>query len=110
MSSRTFDRDTILDLSVNMIPMGIILFFIVVFVAINPFGSDPVATALQLTIVVVMFLAMGILTYVSGKAIAESEQELEAMGIDPHEGAQDTASEETVEGASEERSAIEAEA
>lgn len=77
--SRTFDRETLLDLTVNAIPLGIMLFFIVVFLVINPFGSDPTATAIQLTIVIVTFGALAILTYVSGKAISESEKELERM-------------------------------
>ncbi|WP_255150416.1 DUF6684 family protein [Halorarius halobius] len=78
MASRTFDRETLLDLTVNMIPLGIMLFFIGVFVLYNPFGTDPVATALQLTIVGVTFLALLVLTYYSGKAISEAEEELEA--------------------------------
>lgn len=74
-----FDRETTLDLVVNAIPLGIMLFFVGVFLFINPFGSDPVATTIQLTIVVVTFFALAILSYVSGKAISSSEKELEAM-------------------------------
>jgi hypothetical protein len=77
--SRTFDRETLLDLTVNAIPLGIMLFFVVLFVVVNPFGTDLAAQAIQLTIVLVTFLALFILTYVSGKAISESEKELEAM-------------------------------
>jgi hypothetical protein len=57
------------------------LFFIAVFLLVNPFGSDPVGTAIQITIVAVTFLALFILTYVSGKAISESEKELEEKGF-----------------------------
>lgn len=77
MSSRTFDRETILDLTVNMIPLGIMLFFIGVFVFLSPFGSDPVSTAIQLTIVGTMVVALTLLTYLSGKAISEAESALE---------------------------------
>lgn len=77
MTSRTFDRETILDLTVNMIPLGIMLFFIGVFVVLNPFGSDPVATALQMSIMVVMVVALTALTYYSGRAISNAEDELE---------------------------------
>jgi hypothetical protein len=79
-SAVPFDRETLLDLVVNAIPLGIMLFFIAVFLLVNPFGSDPVGTAIQITIVGVTFLALFILTYVSGKAISESEKELEEMG------------------------------
>lgn len=74
-----FDRETTLDLVVNAIPLAIMLFFIVLFVVVNPFGSDLVATTIQLTIVIVTFGALAILTYVSGIAISKSEEELEAM-------------------------------
>jgi membrane protein implicated in regulation of membrane protease activity len=77
--SRPFDRETLLDLTVNAIPLGIMLFFVGVFIFVNPFGQDLGATAIQLTIVVVTFIALAILTYVSGKAISESEKELEEM-------------------------------
>ena len=79
-SAVPFDRETLLDLVVNAIPLGIMLFFIAVFLLVNPFGSDPVGTAIQITIVGVTFLALFVLTYVSGKAISESEKELEEKG------------------------------
>lgn len=79
-SAIPFDRETLLDLVVNAVPLGIMLFFIAVFLLVDPFGSDPVGTAIQLTIVGVTFLALFVLTYVSGKAISESERELEEMG------------------------------
>jgi hypothetical protein len=79
-SAVPFDRETLLDLVVNAIPLGIMLFFIAVFLLVNPFGSDPVGTAIQITIVGVTFFALFILTYVSGKAISESEKELEEKG------------------------------
>ena len=106
--SRTFDRETLLDLTVNAIPLGIMLFFIVVFLVINPFGSDPTATAIQLTIVIVTFGALAILTYVSGKAISESEKELEKMeGL---EAVSESVGAEEVEPATEEDEEAEAEA
>jgi len=53
--SRTFDRDTLLDLTVNLIPLGIMLFFVVVFLFVNPFGEDRTATLIQMTILVLTF-------------------------------------------------------
>lgn len=73
-----FDRETLLDLVVNAVPLVILAFFILLFVVVNPFNADPVATALQLTIVGVTLLALLVLTYYSGKAISEAEEELEA--------------------------------
>lgn len=77
MTPRTFDRETLLDLTVNMVPLGIMLFFIVVFVVVNPFPADPVGTALQMTIMVVMVASLGLLTYVSGKIISRDERRAE---------------------------------
>lgn len=73
-----FDEETLLDLIVNAVPLAILLFFILVFAVLNPFGSDPVTTALQFSIMIVTFVALLILTYYSGKAIQESEEALES--------------------------------
>lgn len=73
-----FDRETLLDLVVNAIPLAIMLFFFVLFVVFNPFGADPVGTAIQLTIVGATFAGLVVLTYYSGKAISEAEAEMEA--------------------------------
>lgn len=75
--ARTFDRETLLDLTVNAIPLGILLFFVVVFAVYNPWGVAPVATALQFAIVGVTFFALAVLTYYAGKAISEAESEME---------------------------------
>lgn len=73
-----FDEETLLDLIVNAVPLAIMLFFVVLFAVLNPFGWDPVATTLQFSIVIVTFLALAILTYFSGKAIQESEEAMES--------------------------------
>jgi len=73
-----FDEETLLDLIVNAVPLAILLFFILVFAVLNPFGSDPVTTALQFSIMIVTFAALAVLTYYSGKAIQESEAALES--------------------------------
>lgn len=78
MASSVFDRETLLDLTVNIIPLGIIAFFIVLFTAVPGFGYDPLATTIQMSLLVIPFIGLAALTYVSGKAIATAEQELEA--------------------------------
>lgn len=70
-----FDRETLLDLTVNVIPLGIILFFVAVFVVVDPFpGLDRLGMLLMLGLHIVPFVALAILTYVSGKAIAGDEK------------------------------------
>ncbi|MWG36448.1 DUF6684 family protein [Halomarina oriensis] len=78
MAPDVFDRETMLDLSVNVIPLFIILFFVVVFAVISPFGYALVPTTIQMALLIVPFVGLAILTYYSGKAIAQSEAELEA--------------------------------
>ncbi|WP_335999470.1 DUF6684 family protein [Halorientalis halophila] len=77
MLPSTFDRETILDLTVNMIPLGILLFFIIVFGVANPWGWNNVISTIQFGIVGLAFILLAILTYYSGKAISEAEAEME---------------------------------
>ncbi|MFC6787096.1 DUF6684 family protein [Halobaculum halobium] len=86
-----FDRDTLLDLTVNVIPLGIILFFVAAFVLIDPFGGlDFYGRVLQMGLLAFPFVALAILTYVSGKAIAGDEKRSEVFfqGQATMEGAQ----------------------
>ncbi|MFC6988224.1 DUF6684 family protein [Haloplanus sp. GCM10025708] len=75
MTTRIFDRETILDLTVNFIPLAIILFFVVGYAVVNPFGWDPLASGLQFALLVVPFALLAVLTYLSGKAISQAEDE-----------------------------------
>lgn len=68
-----FDRETWLDLTVNMIPLGILLFFIVAYAVVNPFGWNSLISGLQFTIIIATFVLLAVLTYFSGKAIADAE-------------------------------------
>jgi hypothetical protein len=74
MATKVFDRDTLLDLTVNFIPLFIILFFVVVFAVINPWGFDPLGSGLQYALLIAPFVALAVLTYLSGKAIAGAEK------------------------------------
>jgi hypothetical protein len=73
MSDSVFDRETLLDLSVNAVPLAITLFFAVLLVVFDPFGSDIVAVALAELLHVVPFVVLAVVTYVSGRIIAEAE-------------------------------------
>lgn len=79
MSERTFDRDTLLDLSVNVIPLAILLFFVVLYVAIAPFPENSVVLAVQLSVITITGVALALLTYYSGKAISSAEDETDDM-------------------------------
>ena len=74
MEAEIFDKETILDLMVNFIPLGIILFFIAAFTVYAPWGFDVRGFVPMIAIMVVMFIALAVLTYLSGKAIAGDEK------------------------------------
>jgi len=74
MEAKIFDRETMLDLVVNFIPLGIILFFIAVFVMVTPWGFDVRTSGVMLGLMIVPFVALAVLTYLSAKAIAGDEK------------------------------------
>ncbi len=74
METKIFDKDTLLDLMVNFIPLGIILFFIAAFTLYAPWGFDVRGFVPMIVIMVVMLIALAVLTYISGKAIAGDEK------------------------------------
>lgn len=83
MSERTFDRETVLDLTVNIIPLGIILFFVVVFLLIRPWEQNLFVQAISMGLLAVPFVALAFLTFVSGRAISRAEKsETEATTLD----------------------------
>jgi len=77
-----FEKETLLDLTVNVIPLGIILFFIGAFALFNPFGLDPVFSGLQFSLMVSMFLLLAVLTYYAGRAIEGAEEEADHAAIE----------------------------
>ncbi|WP_302080304.1 DUF6684 family protein [Salinibaculum rarum] len=78
MSEKVFDRETLLDLTVNVIPFGILVIFFGGFILFNPFGFDSVITGVQLAIIGVSAAGLMILTYYSGAAVSKAESEAEA--------------------------------
>jgi len=74
MSPKVFDRDTMLDLTVNFIPLFILLFFLVGYSVYNPFTLGSTERILQYVLLGAPFVLLAILTYLSGKAIASTEK------------------------------------
>jgi membrane protein implicated in regulation of membrane protease activity len=77
-----FEKETLLDLTVNVIPLGILLFFIGAFAVVNPFGFDAVFSGLQFALMISMFLLLTVLTYYAGKAVEGAEHETETAAIE----------------------------
>lgn len=79
MAEKIFDRETLLDLTVNAIPLGMLLFFTVLFLVFRPFqGGAPAILVLQLSIVLLTFAGLLVLTYYAGKAVSLAEKEMAA--------------------------------
>lgn len=70
-----FDRETLLDLTVNVVPLVIIGFFVVAFAVFQPFGVDPLASGIQFLLLLVPLVLLALLTYLAGYAIASTEDE-----------------------------------
>jgi hypothetical protein len=77
-----FEKDTLLDLTVNFIPLGIMLFFIAAFAVVPAWGIDPVFTGMQFALMISMFLLLGVLTYYAGRAIENAEKAEEAAALE----------------------------
>lgn len=100
MAREIFDRETMLDLTVNIIPLFIILFFVVGFAVFAPFGFEPtgLGTIMQYVLLLFPFVALVVLTYFSAKVIVRDERAQESDATDPAE----------LDGESEAESAIDA--
>ncbi|MDG5776609.1 DUF6684 family protein [Haloarculaceae archaeon H-GB2-1] len=67
------DRDTLLDVTVNLIPMGILVFFVGMFILLQPWGFDLFTAVLAHFLTLFPFLLLGILTYYAARAISIDE-------------------------------------
>lgn len=63
MTHPVFNRETLLDALVNVVPLFIIGFFLVLFLAIDPWGGSAVERALQFALLVVPAVLLAYLTY-----------------------------------------------
>lgn len=84
-----FDRETLLDLVVNIVPLAILLFFSLLFVLANPFAPGPVATAIQLSVMAVTFVSLLAISYYSGQAIQATKPAEPESFAEPPETAGD---------------------
>jgi hypothetical protein len=74
MNLGIFDKDTMLDLTVNIVPLAILGFFFVLFVAMNPWGGGfTLDRGLQFVLVGWMFVGLAILTYLAAVKIEGGE-------------------------------------
>ncbi|WP_435097720.1 DUF6684 family protein [Halarchaeum sp. P4] len=72
--SSVFEKDVLLDIAVNIIPLVIMLAFAVLFWVVDPWtSSDLLSRVLQYALIVLPFVGLAILTYVAANRIEVAE-------------------------------------
>lgn len=66
-------RETLLDLTVNVIPLVILGFFTLLFIVVNPWGWDPFVVVLTHFLTVFPLVLLALLSYLSGLAVQRDE-------------------------------------
>jgi hypothetical protein len=69
-----FDRRILLDVLVNVVPIGILGFFVLLFFAYDSYPSDPVVTVIQMSLIVVPGIIVAVVTYYAVKAVTRDER------------------------------------
>ena len=67
--STLFTREAILDIVVNLIHLGIIAFFSVLFLLFAPWGYEPVPIIIMTGLHLVPFVFLALITYLTLRAI-----------------------------------------
>jgi|GEM_PF-2345067 len=70
-----FDREVFLDVLVNAIPLGILLFFVVLFVTYGSYPGDVLVVFVQMSLIVVPAVVLLVLTYYAARAVTRAERE-----------------------------------
>ena len=65
----TFDRETVLDATVNFIPLGMIVFFTAMFLLLDPWDDPILITLTSYGLLVMPFVSLAILTYLLMKYV-----------------------------------------
>ena len=73
MSSTIWNTDTLLDVSVNLIPLFIIGIFVVAFLVFDPWDGPALAKYLQLGILIHTGISLAILTYLAAVRIESGD-------------------------------------
>jgi len=66
-------HETWLDLTVNVIPLGILLVMDVLFWVVNPWGWDPFVIVVSHFLTLFPLVLLALLTYVSGRIVQRDE-------------------------------------
>lgn len=69
MANSVFDRETLLDISVNLIPMAMILFFVALLLFGSTYEPNLFVEIIALGLHVVPFVSLALLTYIAARYI-----------------------------------------
>lgn len=69
MAESVFDRETLLDITVNIIPLAILLFFTVYFLFWSPYPANWFMEGVALGLHIIPFVGLALLTYFAARVI-----------------------------------------
>jgi len=75
-----FTREHLLNVAVNVIPLFIIAFFLVLFLVFEPWGFDPLDTGLMVGLHLVPLVSLIIVSYIAVKHV-EVDEPREGIGV-----------------------------
>lgn len=68
MAQPVFDRETLLDALVNIVPLGILLFFTALFLLVQPWTDElSLVLVMQHVLIAVPFVGLTLITYLAAK-------------------------------------------
>ena len=76
--ARPFDRHTLLDLTVNFVPVVIMGLFVALFLVFSPWGRLGLASLIQFGLVAVMVVLLLFVSVKAGVAVSHAESREEA--------------------------------
>ena len=74
MTTPVFDKETWLDISVNVVPLAIIGFFLALFALASPWAIAGLPSAVGFALLVVPFVGLAGLTYYAALLIEDAEE------------------------------------
>ncbi|WP_276300775.1 DUF6684 family protein [Halorussus lipolyticus] len=75
MATPIFERETWLDISVNIIPLFIIGFFVALFAVASPWAIEGLVSTVGFALLVVPLVLLAILTYIAADLLESAEAE-----------------------------------
>lgn len=73
MSKYPLEWQTVLDITVNIVPLVILAFFFGLFAVYDPYRANPFMFGMGLFLLVVPFVLLAFLTYIAGRTIEDEE-------------------------------------